>query len=117
MLLWFWHFTNNEAATESDRIFKMRLLVKLLQKNFKKIMKPDLHMAVDESMVPFRGRLKFKQYIPNKRHKYDIKLFKMSGIDSYTYTIMVYEGKHNVDGRGLATLDSLLYWTVEEYSY
>lgn len=30
-------------------------------------------MAVDETMVPLRGRLEFKQYIPGKAHKYGIK--------------------------------------------
>ncbi|KAL4085370.1 hypothetical protein QTP88_027229 [Uroleucon formosanum] len=37
--------------------------------NFQNIMEPEEMMAVDETMVPFRGRLKFKQYIPSKAHK------------------------------------------------
>jgi len=36
-------------------------------------MEPDEDLAVDE-MVPFRGRLGFRQYIPRKSHKYGIKL-------------------------------------------
>jgi len=32
-------------------------------------MEPEEMMAVDKTMVPFRGRLKFKQYIPGKAHK------------------------------------------------
>jgi len=58
-------------------------------------------MAVDETLVPFRGRLKFKQYIPGKAHKYGVKLFKLCGVNGYTYNIDVYAGKSQTDGRGL----------------
>ena len=32
-------------------------------------------MVKDESLVLFKGRLVFKQYIPSKRHRFGIKLF------------------------------------------
>lgn len=44
-------------------------------------------------MVPFRGRLLFKQYIPGKSHKYGIKLFKLCDPDGFTYNLRVYSGK------------------------
>ena len=31
----------------------------------------------NDDVVPFRGRLKFRQYLPKKSHKYGIKLFKL----------------------------------------
>lgn len=48
---------------------------------------------IDESMVPFRGRLSFKQYIPNKTHRYGVKLYKLCTISGYTYNLKVYTGK------------------------
>ncbi|XP_060807395.1 uncharacterized protein LOC106135789 [Amyelois transitella] len=54
---------------------------------------PDEYLTVDETMVAFRGRIKFMQYIPGKRHKYGIKLFKICGDDGYTFDLIVYEGK------------------------
>jgi hypothetical protein len=47
-------------------------------------------LVIDESMVPFRGRLHFRQYIPNKTHKYGIKLYKLCTTDGYTCNISVY---------------------------
>ncbi|KAH1015717.1 hypothetical protein HUJ04_007059 [Dendroctonus ponderosae] len=37
----------------------------------------DKVVEVDETMIPFRGRLKFRQYNPSKAHRYDIKVFKV----------------------------------------
>jgi len=34
------------------------------------------YLVVDETMIPFRGRLIFKQHISGKPQKYVLKLFK-----------------------------------------
>lgn len=101
LILRFWHFSDNEQAPENDRIFKVRNLILKIVNNFQNAMEPEEMMAVDETMVPFRGRLKFKQYIPGKAHKYGIKLFKLCGANGYTYNIQVYAGKGQNNGRGL----------------
>lgn len=87
LIIRFWHFSDNEQASESDNIFKIRNLIIKMVHNFQNIMEPEEIMAVDETMVPFRGRLKFKQYIPGKTHKYGVKLFKLCGVNGYTYNI------------------------------
>lgn len=58
-------------------------------------------IVVDETMVPFRGRLKFRQYNPSKAHKYGIKLFKLCTPSGYTWDMKVYDGQ----GERLAELD------------
>lgn len=35
----------------------------------------------------------FRQYIPNKRHRYGIKVFKLCTDKGYTYNLSVYCGK------------------------
>lgn len=50
-------------------------------------------MVVDETMVPFRGRLIFRQYNPDKAAKYGIKLYKLCATNGYTYALSVYTGK------------------------
>ncbi|XP_026821723.1 piggyBac transposable element-derived protein 4-like [Rhopalosiphum maidis] len=97
----FWHFADNDQAPESDRIFKIRNLITKMVHNFQNIMELEEMMAVDGTMVPFHGRLKFKQYIPGKEHKYGIKLFKLCSVNWYTYNMEVYAGKSHTDGRGL----------------
>lgn len=58
LLLRCWHFSNNEEAPENDRIFKVQNLVIKIVNNFQKTLEPDSMLVVDETMVPFRGRLK-----------------------------------------------------------
>jgi Transposase IS4 len=43
-------------------------------------------------MVPFRGRLNFPQYLPGKRYKYGIKVFKICDPQGYTFNTLVYQG-------------------------
>lgn len=89
----FWHFSNNEEAREDDRIFKTRNLVIKIVDNFQKTLESDSMLVVDETMVPFRERLKFRQYSLGKAHKYSVQLFKLCGTNGYTYNIEVYVRK------------------------
>jgi hypothetical protein len=50
-------------------------------------------------LVPFRGRLSFRQFIKNKRHKFGIKLYKVCLEKGYTYNMMVYCGQDKVEGQ------------------
>ncbi|XP_022160088.1 piggyBac transposable element-derived protein 4-like [Myzus persicae] len=101
LILRFLHFSDNGKAPNDDRIYKVRDLINKLIENFQKILEPEEYLAVDETMVPFRGRLIFKQYIPGKAHKYGVKLFKLCGTNGYTYNVQVYADKSQVDGKGL----------------
>jgi len=96
LILRFFHFSDNEKAPNDDRIYKVRDLIYKLIDNFQKVLEPEEYLAVDETMVPFRGRLIFRQYIPGKAHKYGVKLFKLCGTN-----VQVYAGKSQVDGKGL----------------
>lgn len=75
LLLKFIHFADNEACTSENRLFKIESLLSLLNSKFQKIYNPGPKVSIDESMIPFRGRLKFRQYIPNKRHRYGVKSY------------------------------------------
>jgi len=102
LILRFWHFSDNLKAPVDDRIYKVRGLIERLVKNYQSVMEPGEYMAIDESMVPFRGRLKFRQYIPGKAHKYGSKLFKICEVNGYTHDVNVYAGKNQVNGKDLA---------------
>lgn len=55
-------------------------------------------------MGPFRDRLSFRQYIPGRRHKYGIQLFKLCMKGGYTWhiKIRVYYGKEKEPGKQVA---------------
>ena len=48
---------------------------------------------IDESLIPVRGRLLFRQYIPGKTHKYGVKIYKTCAQNVYTWDLNVYIGK------------------------
>lgn len=98
LLLRYWHFADNTRQRTPNKLYKIQpLLVKLI-KNFKIYKVPGPVLAVDETMVPFRGRLGFRQYIPGKRHKYGVKLFKLCCPEAYTYNVEIYQGKSSLSG-------------------
>lgn len=96
------HFCNNEDPflDTNDRLYKMRKPLDLINKNFQSVLSLGRVLVIDESMIPFRGRLKFRQYIPNKSHRYGIKIYKLCSVDGYTNNVIVYTGKNEkVEGQ------------------
>ena len=93
-ILKYLHFSNNETAIIDDRLGKIRNIVKIIVDSFKNAVKPEKNIVIDESMVPWRGRLLFRQYIPGKRHKYGVKLYKLCLTGGYTYNVEIYTGKN-----------------------
>ena len=85
LLLKFLHFSNNEEQNASqDRLAQLNPLLILLKAKFKSVHMPGSIITVDETMVPWRGRLSFRQYVPGKSHKYGVKMYKVADINGYT---------------------------------
>ena len=61
--------------------------------NVMKIYAPDKSLCIDESMMLWRGRLIFTQYIKNKKHKYGIKLYKLCESNGLINKIKIHCGK------------------------
>lgn len=92
LLLKMIHFANDDEIG-SDRLGKVRKLLELLEKNFLS-RNPGEILVVDESMIPWRGRLIFRQYNPRKSDKYGVKDYKLCDPSGYTYTSSIYCGKN-----------------------
>lgn len=93
LLLRFVHFSNNEESDPNNRLSNIIHIIDILNSNFKKYYNPDEMLCVDKSLVPFRGRIMFQQYLKQKRHRYGIKDFKLCGDPGYTYSFQMYTGK------------------------
>ncbi|CAC5378840.1 unnamed protein product [Mytilus coruscus] len=64
---------------------------------------PKRQLSVDEVMVPFKGRLSFKQYMPAKPTKWGIKMWAIAEADTgYVSFCEVYSGRINGTAHGLA---------------
>ena len=68
-----WHFSNNdEADLRADRLQKINPLLDYFLPKFKEVYKPKRELSLDESIMPWRGRLCFKIYNASKLNKYGI---------------------------------------------
>lgn len=88
------HFSNNDGAPKHDRLFKIRNVLEKLKERFKNSMFPFESLVIDESLILFKGRLVFKQYIKTKRHRFGIKLFVLCDCETgFILDFIVYVGK------------------------
>ena len=69
-----------------DAIYKIRPFLSSLLRQFKSNYSSQRELSIDESMIGFKGRLSFIQYMPKKPTKWGLKSFVLA--DSSTgYTI------------------------------
>ncbi len=87
-----WHFSNNEEASNGDRLFKVRQICDMIFENIQKLYMPDEEIAIDETMISHRGRILFRQYNPLKRHKYGLKMFKLCDMSGFVWNAKIYCG-------------------------
>ena len=91
----FLHLADNSKDPGNDKFYKVRYFVDLVTAQFS--VNYTLHQAVtiDEAMIPFKGRLTFKQYMKSKPTKWGIKVFVLSDATyGYVYRIQIYIGKN-----------------------
>ena len=74
-LLRYIHFNNNENYTAEDRLFKVKPIIDDLKAKFHLSLNPYQNLVIDESLMLWKGRLSFKQYIPSKRNRFGVKLY------------------------------------------
>lgn len=93
LILKCWHFANNLEDSGEDKLFKIRPLLGPTVNSFQKYIVPGKNLIIDESMIHWRGRLGFRQYIKNKRHKYGVKLYKLCSVSGYILNFKIYTGR------------------------
>ena len=81
--IYFFHFNDNrdpeydQNDENCNQLHKIHPFLDLIQNNCKLVYSPGKNLSVDESLVLFKGRLKFKQYIKTKRKvRFGIKLYE-----------------------------------------
>ncbi|VDO82329.1 unnamed protein product [Haemonchus placei] len=56
------HFVDNENADKESRLYKIQPVLDLLNTSFQRMHKPEKEICIDITMVPFKGRIVFKQF-------------------------------------------------------
>lgn len=64
---------------------------------FKHFVHAGEYICIDESLMPFKGRLSFKQYVPSKRARFGVKFYIL--VDCETKAVLAllpYQGKKTI---------------------
>lgn len=87
------HFNTNKVTADSDKLYKIREICDMLRQSFRKVFYPFENLCIDESLLLYKGRLSFKQYIPSKRNRFGIKSFILCDTQSgFIQDFIIYNG-------------------------
>jgi len=86
------HFEDNHQLDPDNVLAKIWTIYEGLQTNFKKYWYPYRNMTVDEGMIPFLGRVIFRQYVPRKPSSTGIKYWILVDERGYLWLFKVYTG-------------------------
>ena len=101
LLLRFLHLNDSrqhpsKGDPQYDKLYKIRPMQDKVVHQFKSVYLPTCNVSVDESIIGFKGRLLFVQYMPKKTTKWGIKAWVLAESESgYAWNIKIYTGKIN----------------------
>ena len=79
---------------KGEKKAKIQPLLDVLLPLFRLYYVPHQAIAVDESVISFKGRVGFKQYLKGKPHPWGIKAFVLAdSTNGYLYNLCIYYGK------------------------
>ncbi|KAI8422319.1 hypothetical protein MSG28_006194 [Choristoneura fumiferana] len=88
------HFVDNQNMPKGDKLAKIRPIVDYLNDKFATLYIPSQNIALDESLMLWKGRLGFVQKISNKAAGVGIKTYELAETETgYLWTFRVYAGK------------------------
>ncbi|XP_028658930.2 piggyBac transposable element-derived protein 3-like [Erpetoichthys calabaricus] len=93
------HFQDNLGVSDDQKkykLWKIRPWLEKLRQQFLLIPPEEFH-AVDEVMVPFKGKSNLRVYIPSKSHKWGFKMWAHAGQSGFLYDFAVCQGAENPD--------------------
>jgi len=90
----FLHFADNTQPDTTDKMWKLRPLMKLIKQNFLDNFRPVQQLDYDESMVAYYGRHSCKQFIRGKPIRFGYKVWCVNTFTGYLINFEVYQGKN-----------------------
>ena len=82
------HFVDNQEEVKDknspnyDKLFKVRKLLDLLLLRFLEVYNPERNLSIDETLIKFKGKIYFRQFIPIKPGRFGIKCFTLAEASS-----------------------------------
>jgi hypothetical protein len=99
LLMRFLHLNDSEKmpkrdSLDYDKLYKIRPVYDIIIEAFRNSYMPHQFISVDESIISFKGRLSWVQYIPKKPHKWGIKAWVLAdSTNGYVGNFKLYTGK------------------------
>ena len=101
LLLKFLHLANNTEQVPRgqpghDRLYKLRAFASAMICRFKACYRTHREISINESMIGFKGRLSFLQYMPKKPTKWGMKAWVLADSGTgYTWNWELYTGRED----------------------
>lgn len=95
------HFSNNETydpqTHPNPKLNKIWQIYETINEKFSTLYIPERDISVDESLLLYKGRLGWVQYIPVKRSRFGIKMYMLcESKTEYLYSFIIYTGKGTI---------------------
>ena len=100
-ILRYLHFADNTRAPLRDsadynKLYKIQPFLGLVITRFQEVYTPERQLAIDETLIKFKGKVHFRQFIPIKPGRFGIKAFTLAESTSgYVLNSKIYTGKEN----------------------
>ena len=95
----FFHVNDNSempdrGSVDFDQLYKVRHSLDSVLSCCQKVPQEE-NQSIDEQIIPTKGRSSLRQYLPNKPHKWGIKVWARCGVSGIIYDFDVYVGKQD----------------------
>lgn len=91
-ILRYLHFADNNKE-EEGKLRKIQPILEYLRDKFQSAMIPRENLCIDERLMPWKGRLSFKQYTSTKRRRFGVKFFILCDCNTkFILNFIVYTG-------------------------
>ena len=100
-ILRYLHFADNSCAPPHDsadynKLYKIQPFLDLVIARLQEVYTPERQLAIDETLIKFKGKIHFRQFIPIKPGRFGIKAFTLAESSSgYVVNSKIYTGKEN----------------------
>ena len=98
-ILRYLHFADNTQAPRAgsadyNKLYKIQPFLDLIIPNFQEVYKPTRQLAIHETLIKFKGKVHFRQFLPIKPGRFGIKAFTLAESTSgYLLNSKIYTGK------------------------
>lgn len=86
------HLVNEKPPATNSRLWKVQPIISAVLERCKNLSLEE-NLCIDEQIIPFKGTLKFKQYIKGKPTPWGIKVYLLCGASGLVHNAIIYEGK------------------------